>query len=403
MSILSLPNLLIFLPCIATVLLALYSVSLFIQKKRLEENSVSQNQFKTVSIHEKIAQSVLENLSDGIVMIDKNFAIPFINQAAKRMLRVRSSDVTIKNIVNGLPPTLDLEKLILKCLTENKSLEEKGIKVDEKTFTLNFLPILLQPEENPTLMSLIIKDVTFDNSLTQVKDDFVNMMIHELRAPVVSVRGAAEMLFSQQNSLSKEDSLKMIGLIRNQSKDLLDQISSLLDLAKIQVSRFTIQKNPSDIKKLINQVIDIFQVQARNKKITLSSAIDKTIPSEISIDPIRIGQVLNNLVSNSIKYTSEKGSVKITARLLPDTPQKLFVSVEDTGIGIPKEKQKNIFTKFYQVAEGKNAGDASQTVVSGTGLGLFITKKIVDAHSGTINLESKEGKGTTISFTIPIS
>jgi len=400
-------NLPVILPSLAAICLGVAALGLFIEEQKLKKERVSKKDFETISIHEQIAQNVLENLADGIIMIDGVNELPFVNASAKKILRIKANKPKLADIVNSLPPIFDLKKMVEQTLTENKALEEQEIKLEEKTLKVNLAPIILRhsgdersEESRISLVCLVIKDVTFDNSLSIVKDDFVNMMIHELRAPITAVKGASKILVTNKK-LSREEREKMLTLIHDQSKRILDQISSLLDLAKIQASKFTIQKTPSDIKKLIEQVVEVFSVQAKNKKIELLAKIDKSVPKEVMLDPIRIGQVLNNLISNSVKFTQEKGKITVSAQLIQSGTKKLTVSVADTGIGIPKEQQGELFSKFYQIDSGKNAGEIKNHV-AGTGLGLFISKQIIDAHGGIITLDSEPGKGTTITFSIPI-
>lgn len=228
------------------------------------------------------------------------------------------------------------------------------------------------------------------------QDDFIHMMIHELRAPLTAIKGAAELILRSDNKINNEEQTKMVQLIHDQSKKLLDQVSSLLDFAKIQASQFTIQKIPTEIGKLIDESLAVFKPEAENKKITLLTQIPADLPIVLA-DQLRITQVINNLVSNSLKFTPVGGNVSITVKAQNLPKKQISVSVSDTGTGIPDEKQKDLFTKFYQVQN--NGADG---ITAGSGLGLYIVKHIIDAHQGDISLVSEPGKGTTITFTIPL-
>ena len=171
---------------------------------------------------------------------------------------------------------------------------------------------------------------------------------------------------------------------------MIEQISDVLDAAKIEAGRLVLQKSQTDLSQIINTVYKTFQTVAAKKRITISTRV-ANLPPQL-IDGVRINQVLNNLVSNSIKFTNPDGKIKIEASQKGNFVE---VSVSDNGIGIPIDKQQDIFSKFYQVGGVEHK--------DGSGLGLFIVKGVVEAHNGQVNLYSEEGKGTTISFTIPIA
>ncbi len=173
---------------------------------------------------------------------------------------------------------------------------------------------------------------------------------------------------------------------------MLDEVALILDAAKLEAGLFTIQKIPGDLKQLIGERVQIFQAQAHEKFINLLVEVDPSIPT-FNFDPIHIGQVVNNLLSNALKFTSSGGSIKISAK---PAIGSVIVSVSDTGAGIPKEKQHLLFSKFTQLS-GADHGSV------GTGLGLYIVKGVVEAHNGTVSLESEEGHGTTITFTLPLN
>ena len=342
---------------------------------------------------EKLALASFNNLLLGAFVVNtQTNTLPLLNPTAKRMLGIQAATPSLASVINALPPTYDLQKQLKEAVASHKPGDEKEITLEEKTFAVSVVPV------STVSAAVLLRDITFEASLQKVKEDFIHMMVHELRAPLTAIKGAAQIL--EKDKSSKQDFNKMISIIQEQSKKLLDQVSSLLDLAKIEASRFVIQKTPSDVKKLVSQVAEVFQPQAVNKSIALTAKIGSSIPLTVVLDPIRIGQVLNNFVSNSLKFTPAGGAITIEASISKETPKKLTVKVKDTGVGIPKEKQKEIFAKFYQV--GQKTDDDPNTHIPGTGLGLYIAKQIIEAHKGTIDLVSDEGKGTTISFSIPL-
>jgi len=229
-----------------------------------------------------------------------------------------------------------------------------------------------------------------------IKDDFTNIAVHELRSPLTSIKDSSELLLNHKYTLAEDEKEQFLKMINRQSHLLLDQVGSILDIAKLESGTFSLNKKPDTMDELIYERIKIFAPQAERKNIFLTCNVGDHLPI-VDIDKVRMGQALNNLISNSIKFTPEGGKIIVSASTLFNKGvQELRVSVADTGRGIPKEDQSKIFTKFYQVRgkDGKEERD-------GSGLGLYITKKIIDAHGGSISLDSDEGRGTIITLTLP--
>ncbi len=232
-----------------------------------------------------------------------------------------------------------------------------------------------------------------DAKYNSVEEEFVHMMVHELRSPLTSMKDASELLITRASSLTEGEKEQFLKIINRQSKSLLEQIASILDAAQFESGTFVLDRKNENIRDLINERIKMFEPQVTRKKITISSHIEGPIPP-VYLDCIRIDQVLNNLISNSIKFTPSGGKVWIEAKAVD---RNVEISISDTGIGIEKELQDKIFSKFYQV----KAPDIQDERI-GSGLGLYIAKKIIDAHKGSIVVQSEAGKGTSMKFTLPI-
>jgi len=226
-------------------------------------------------------------------------------------------------------------------------------------------------------------------------DDIPYLIVHELRSPITAIKNSAETLISGKSVLTNTEKKQFLELIYQQSKLLLEQIQLIMDVAKLDAGKLTITKTQGNMGEFISQQTKIFLLSAKKKNISLNVEIEDT--PIISFDPIHIGQVLNNLISNSLKFTQEGGKIYVKVGMSNPTANYLTVSVADTGRGIPKDFQKRLFSKFSQSPE-----TPQEIAKQGTGLGLYLTKGIIDAHKGTINVESEEGKGTTISFNLPI-
>ncbi len=343
--------------------------------------------------------SLIGGLADGVFMIDTKNSLLVINEAAKAFLGIHKPEATIFDIISSFSHTYDIAAKMQQAIVENKVLEEKELQIGQKTVQVFITPVV---HENTNAAShaevigasILLHDITLEKQLSQMKEDFTNMMVHELRAPLTSIKDASGLLKTPQG-MSPTDQEKMLSIIHDQSQLLLEQVGSLLDAAKLESGKLTMQKTPNDLAKILKERIDVFLPQAKSKAITLVSSLPENLP-EFDFDKLRISQVINNLLSNSLKYTNAGGTVMLKATLQEDTHGKFVsISVSDNGVGIPKEKQSLLFSRFGQIATGEHAKLSS-------GLGLFIAKGIVEGHEGSISLESEIGKGTTITVTLPI-
>jgi|GEM_PF-3350729 len=226
--------------------------------------------------------------------------------------------------------------------------------------------------------------------LEVMKDEFINMSTHELRTPLVPVIGYLSMLLEEKGLSAGHKEKIEIALTAAQREGKL--VDDILDVSKLESERMKFEMVETDISKLINEIVKELKTDARKKGISLHVKISKGLPT-INADPKRIMQVLTNLVNNAIKFT-EKGSVKVIAKRNNGC---IRVCVKDTGIGIPKEAMKYLFTKFYQVDNPVTRKHG------GTGLGLAISKKIVEKHGGKIGLQSAPGKGSLFYFELPVN
>lgn len=242
------------------------------------------------------------------------------------------------------------------------------------------------------LFLMIRSNSTQAKKLVKTEEEGLHAIVHELRAPLVAVKDGASLMLSQ--NLNPEEQKNMLKLIHEQSKKLLDQVSTILDTAKVEDGKFVLRKSMGDLGQIVRDEVALFMAEAKRKNIALTLEVDSALPS-FSFDQVRITEVISNLVSNSLKYTNEGGKINISAVRKDGSA---VISVSDNGIGIPDEKQKLLFQKFANINDGSDADKAKLS----SGLGLYITKGIIDAHGGTINVKSEVGKGTTASFSLPI-
>ena len=253
-----------------------------------------------------------------------------------------------------------------------------------------------QIKEGPTVnlgCILTLHDISKEDALESMKLDFVSMAAHELRTPLTSIRGYLS-VFMEENSknLNTEQNM-LLGRINIAGEQLMALIENLLSVSKIERGVFGIQLAPIDWPTNVASVIEDFKNRAEEKKQQLEY-IPPTMPiPTIEVDKLRINEVLSNLLANAIAYTPERGQIKVSIEFKDN---QVVTHIQDTGVGIPEEALPHLFTKFFRISGKLEQGS------KGTGLGLYISKSVVDMHKGKIWVESTFGKGSSFSFSIPV-
>jgi PAS domain S-box-containing protein len=227
--------------------------------------------------------------------------------------------------------------------------------------------------------------------LDRLKDEFVALVSHELRTPLTSIRGYLELVLDGEAGPVTDDQRQFLGVVERNANRLLDLVGDLLFLAQIEAGKLALEVGAVDLAAVAAESVETARPLAEDKKITLTLA---TSPLPLLAgDRARLAQLLDNLVSNAIKFTPEGGRVDVRAS---SSRGKAVLEVRDTGMGIAAEEQEHIFERFFRTTS------ATEQAIQGTGLGLAISKAIVHAHGGTITLASSEGDGATFKVTVPI-
>jgi signal transduction histidine kinase len=230
--------------------------------------------------------------------------------------------------------------------------------------------------------------------IDQMKDEFISMASHELRSPITAIKGYVSMFADGSFGVISEQGKKSVAIIESSIRRLADLVEDLLDVSRIEQNRLQVTPEETNLNEIISMTVDEMAVSAQAKKITLSYPTKGESLPTVSADKDKLRQVLVNLIGNAIKYTPA-GSVLVTAQPQPDD-KYLIIRVKDSGIGMSAQEREELFNKFYRIKNESTKG------IIGTGLGLWITKQLVNLMGGEIYVDSIVGTGTEFSFTIPV-
>ncbi|MBN1621467.1 MAG: response regulator, partial [Endomicrobiales bacterium] len=358
-------------------------------KDSLEEKVLERTEELTKS--EKKFRSIIDGSFDAIITINSKGEITSWNKGAEFILGYEEPEIAKKSF--DILIAKDKEKVKEELLNEIKNKEfarnfiTQFITKNSETIFVNITASAIAGNE----YSMVIRDITREKKIDQMKTEFVSNVSHELRTPLTAIKGSIELLLAGAEGPITDSQKEFLNITRNNSVRLIRLISELLDLSKIEAGKIKMEIKPGDIVKTIKETISEFKPLAEKQEINIEYDGPDQVP-RVLFDEDKIKQVLTNLIGNAIKFTPENGIVTV---LVNDKKEDVIIGIRDTGMGIARDNFHLVFEKFQQV-------DGSSTrAKGGTGLGLAIAKSIVGAHKGRIWVESEMGKGSTFSFEIP--
>ena len=259
--------------------------------------------------------------------------------------------------------------------------EAVGIALDNK----------LLYEENQKVLQQLKKANSRLKELDHTKDEFISMASHQLRTPLTTIKGYLSMVLEGDVGPVSKNERKMIQQAFDSAEQMVFLIADLLNISRLQSGKFVIDNKPTDLVKMVESQVSQLKETADHRKLKLTLKKPDDLPM-LNLDETKIRQVVMNFLDNAIYYTPPGGSIEVLVSATPDT---ISYTVSDTGLGVPKAEQAHLFAKFYR------ADNARKMRPDGTGLGLFMAKKVVIAQGGAIIFNSTEGKGSTFGFSFP--
>ncbi|MCX5687736.1 MAG: ATP-binding protein [Candidatus Omnitrophica bacterium] len=332
--------------------------------------------------------AILESMVEGIIVVDKTSRIVSINFTVEKIFNISKKNLEGKIFLEAIRNNdiLDIINVVLKK-GEFTSCELTLMWPVQKIFQINASPIFEKGIVNGCL--LVIHDMTEIRKLETMRRDFVANVSHELKTPLTSIKGFTETLL--EGALDdKENNMHFLKIIQSHTERLNKLVDDLLSLSHLESKEIQLKKQEFDLKEQVEQVIVNFKAQLEKKGMDIKNELSRGIV--INADKDRIEGVFTNLLDNAIKFSKDKGVIKIYGQ---EENGKIKIIVEDSGIGIPEKDISRIFERFYRVDKARSRE------LGGTGLGLSIVKHIVELHGGNVGVESVEGFGSKFWFTLP--
>lgn len=354
--------------------------------------------------------TVLENIGDGVVVIDTAGKITYVNHQVEVMTGFTSEEM-IGNYFMRVLKLLDdkgievpIEKTpIRNALFSNTKVvsnEYSYVRRDSSKFAASIVATPIHLGNNIIGGVNTFRDITRERDIDRMKTEFISLASHQLRTPLSAMKWFSEILLDGDTGPLTDEQKEMIGNIYHSNERMIELVNTLLNISRIESGRIIIEPKPTDLKKLVDEVVLELRPKLDAKKHTLVVSVHEVLP-EIMIDPKLVRHVYMNLLTNAIKYTQDGGQIMV---LISKSGNEVISQISDNGFGIPKDQQEKVFSKFFR------AKNIISIETDGTGLGLYLTKAIVDSSGGKIWFESTpkeetttdDKHGTTFWFVLPL-
>lgn len=341
----------------------------------------------------KRIMTIINYLTDGILVLDNYSKISFINPEAEKLLDVNGAKAIGQHIfrLNQYP---NAQRLLSILEGEVREISRKEVQINENfILEVSIIPMVSGGQKIGALV--VLHDITQDKLVQRMKSEFVTVAAHQLRTPASVVKWTMDMLLNSDYGNMTGEQRKMVEMAYHTNEKIIRLVNDLLDVAQIEEGKYLSRVALADFMGVLAPIVDSYKTLAQNKKVNLVFIKPKDGLPRLMMDADKMKIALTNIIDNAVAYTPENGKVIVAVQYNEKNKEAEGV-VSDNGIGIPEFQQKNVFSKFFR---GSNAVKID---TEGTGLGLFISKNIIEAHGGRVWFDSKEGKGTNIYFTIPV-
>lgn len=337
-------------------------------------------------------ETILKHMADGLIAVNLEGQIIHANPAAIQMLKVTPEEIesqSYNTLIKQLNEELSLEQLMEKCKEgELSDVFERG----GCTYATRY-DWFKDEDGNDVGIIILLQDITQRQKLENMQMDFVANVSHELKTPLTTIKSYTETLLDGcVDDLATVN--EFLEIIDNEADRMNRLVKDLLQLSRLDNNQEILNRKEGNLISLLKVAVKKVELTAANKDQHLNCLFNDEERIPVDMDKDRVEQVILNIISNAIKYTTEGGRIDIDALKMN---KNAIITITDNGIGIPETEQSRVFERFFRVDKARSRA------LGGTGLGLAISKQIVEGHLGTIELESKEGKGTKVTITLPLS
>jgi two-component system, OmpR family, phosphate regulon sensor histidine kinase PhoR len=365
-----------------------------LQAKRLTEER-DQKLLEVANETSKL-HTIINSMTDGILVFNREKQLVLWNPAAMKMLNMDGRLEAGREMTAAIPQK-GLIKIIEKAFSPDAARyttqsEEIELRAPERCTVMVNLSVVRDESGQELGVVSVLRDITGLKEIEQIKSQFVNMVAHELRAPLAAVLGYLSTYLSGGAGSDPATNRQMLERAATRTKSLLDLVNDLLQFVRLESSRVVRKKEPLDLSPIIKGTVELLKGQGDGKGLKFEIDLPDSLPL-VEADRAEMEQLFTNLISNAIKYNVDDGKVRVSAKA---SDHLLDITVSDTGIGIDKENLPHIFDEFYRVSSPQTR------YTTGTGLGLAIAKKIVESHFGRIEVNSKIDKGTAFTVRLPV-
>lgn len=356
----------------------------FSQKINSMTEELRQN-LDNVNKQKNQTEAILLHIKDGIISVDLNGNVTYINPAAINFFDLTQDDNTFDKIFKKIGIDVNLEKIVyLDDLTSS----EQKVFINEKYINIFFAPVK-DLKKIPNGIIILLQDITEHVKLDNMRKEFVADVSHELKTPITSILGYTETLL--EGDYDKETQVKFLNVIESESHRMAKLVSDLLTLSRYDNNKNKTEITDIDLGDLTKKCLEKLKVEIEKKQHKIECFVTAEVPL-VKVDKYGIERVILNILTNAIKYTPENGNIKIYVGFVYNDA---YIKVIDNGIGIPEKDLPRVFERFYRVEK------ARAREMGGTGLGLAIAKEIIEQNNGSINIKSVQGKGTEVVIRIP--
>jgi len=341
---------------------------------------------ETISEDRQRLAGILDNIADGVIMTDAEGRIIVANRAIGKIFRVKTPEITGRHLIESLHEH-ELSDILKECL-ESGHESVTQFESDKYKRFIRAMAIRVTGKTSKNVLFLI-QDLTELRAFQTMRRELIGNISHDFRTPLAGIKAMAETL--QEGAIDDRDTAQdFLKRINDEVDRLVQMVSELSELSRIETGKAELRLEPVDINKLVEETVSYLRSQIERKGLSVSIRKDEKI-TDMNLDRNRIRQVIINILHNAVKFTGQGGNITITTT---SNENSVTVNISDTGTGISKDDLPHIFERFYMADRSRASG--------GTGMGLAIAKHVIEAHNGTITATSVENKGSTFSFSLPL-